>query len=178
MRTTKTGKKIICDVKAYSVTMKKDMTVGTLNKRGIQNKMLASVNGKKVVEAGTKVCIRLGYRKYNGNALIYAHGFGWMEVENMAETFEGKHTDFEGVIQADWNKTSNEDKIKLLKENFPEKFSGLNKAETLLMAVYDGKDLNEVEKEIAADKSLKYKVRKHTDDYAAKFLTKIEQQLA
>ena len=48
----------------------------------------------------------------------------------------------------------------------------------MLLAHLNGKDLNEVEKEIGIDKSMKYKIKKHTEKYEEAFIKKMETKLA
>lgn len=177
-RTRKNGTKIIAEVKSFLVTTKVEVKSGTLNKRGLDAKMFAEVVPNRIIAEGTKVCLRFGIRKFNGNFLVYAHSFGWIEVSNMEETFISKDTEFSTLLQRDYMKLTNEEKIKALSIHFPTSVSNLTKTETLLMGLINGKDLNEVEKEIAADKSLKYKVKKHTDEYATTFIKKLEATIA
>lgn len=177
-RTTKQGRTIIATVKSFLVTLKEDVQVGKLNRRGSDTKVFASVLPKKELKAGDKVCLRLGVRKFNGNFLVYAHGYGWIEVEDMEKTFASKSNNYEDLLELDYLNLSNEMKLKLINKHFPGYFENLTKAETLLMAYYDNKDLKEVEAEISCDKSLKYKVKNHSDKYAEAMLKKIEPQLA
>ena len=177
-RTTKSGRTIIAEVKSFFVSLNKDMEVGKLNRRGTDTKIFASVLPNKILQAGEKVCLRVGIRKFNGNYLVYAHGHGWMEVENMYETFTSKSTDYEQLLELDYITLSNEKKLRLINKYFPEYFANLTKTETLLMSYYDNIDLKEVETKIECDKSLKYKIKNHTDKYAEAMLKKIELQLA
>lgn len=177
-RTTKSGRKIIAQVKSFFVTLNEDMQVGKLDRRGSDTKIFANVLPKKELKAGEKVCLRVGIRKFNGNFLVYAHGHGWMEVENMEEKFTCKSTNYEEILELDYLALSNKNKIRLLNKYFPQYFEKLTKGETLLIAHYDNKDLKEIENEISCDKSLKYKIKNHTDKYAEAMLKKIELQLA
>lgn len=177
-RMTKGGRKIIAEVKSFLVTLNEDVQVGKLNRRGSDTKVFASVLPKNDIEAGTKLCLRVGIRKYNGNYLVYAHGFGWIEVENMEKTFTSKNTNYETLLELDYVNLSDEQKLRLIKKYFPQHFENLTKAETLLMAHFDNRDLKEVETEISCDKSLKYKVKNHTEKYSQAMLKKVELLLA
>lgn len=177
-RMTKGGRKIIAEVKSFLVTLNEDVQVGKLNRRGSDTKVFASVLPKKEVKAGTKLCLRVGIRKFNGNYLVYAHGFGWIEVEDMEKTFASKDTNYETLLELDYINLSDEQKLRLIKKYFPQYFESLTKAETLLMAHFDNRDLREVEIEISCDKSLKYKVKNHTERYSQVMLKKIEALLA
>ena len=46
------------------------------------------------------------------------------------------------------------------------------------MAYKNGKDLNEAEKEINIDKSMKYKIKKKPEKYEEAFIKKMESKLA
>lgn len=71
---------------------------------------------------------------------------------------------------------SNKDKVKYLNEKLV--LTNLTKSEKLLIAYIEGKDLKEVTKEIGVDKSLQYKIKKHTEKYEEKFINKFKAQLA
>ena len=58
-RTAKNGKKLVATVRAYSVTTKKELTTGRLNKRGKGNKLIASVIPKKTVPEGQVLSLRI-----------------------------------------------------------------------------------------------------------------------
>ena len=173
-RKTKGGRKIIAEVKSYLVTTKMDISVGTLDKRGETGKLFASVNKDKVIPAGTKACIRFGVKKFNGNYLVYLHSFGWTEVTNFEETFISTKPIKEDLLQNDYENLNITEKINAFKRFFPDYFSNLTKTEKMLMAYLEDKDLSEVEKEIAADSSLKYKIKKNTKEYEESFLKKLE----
>ena len=173
-RTTKGGRKIIAEVKSFLVTLKEDVQVGKLNRRGSDTKIFASVLPKNTVKAGTKLCLRVGIRKFNGNYLVYAHGFGWIEVEDMTKTFTSRDTNYETLLELDYMNLSDKQKLKLIQKHFPQHFETLTKAETLLMAHFDNRDLKDVEAEICCDKSLKYKVKNHTERYSQAMLKKVE----
>ena len=180
-RTTKNGKKLVAMVKSYLVTTKKEITVGTLNKRGENAKMFANVIPKKKIVEGTKVCLRIAYRKFNNDLLIYLHSFGWIELkeEELNEVFNSnKEIKIEELIFNSYNALSIKDKIKLINEYCPDIYNNYTKTETLLIAYLDGKDLNEVEKEIGIDKSVKYKIRKHPEKFEETFIKKLESKLA
>lgn len=174
-RTTKNGRDIKAAVKSFLVVLNEDVKVGKLNKRGANDiKMFATVVPKKEIEAGTKLCLRVGIKKFNGNYLVYAHGYGWIEVENMEKTFTSKDTNYETMLESNYTALSNKEKIQLIEKYYPNHFKQLTKTETLLMAYYNNLDLNEVESQISCDKSLKYKIKNHTDKYAVAMLKKIE----
>jgi len=180
-RTTKTGRKIIASVKSYLVTTKVDLVAGKLDKKGEEGKMFANVISKKQIPTGSKLCLRIAIKKFNGNLLMYLHSFGWIEiaVDQIAETFQSNKTiTAEDLMYLDYSTLNDEQKIKSFSKYFPEKFAELNKTELMLMAFLDGKDLLEVEKEFSIDKTLKYKIKKHADKYEKTFVKKLEESMA
>ena len=180
-RTAKNGKKLVATVRAYSVTTKKELTTGRLNKRGKGNKLIASVIPKKTVPEGQVLSLRIAYRKMNGNLLIYLHSFGWIETTDneLTELFAYNGTiDVEQLIDSEYRFLTTEEKFNLIQQNFPEEFENLTKTEQLLMAYKNGRDLNEAEKEINIDKSMKYKIKKNPEKYEEAFIKKMETKLA
>ena len=180
-RNFKNGKKIAATVKAYSVTTKQELTAGRLNKRGKGSKLIASVISKKTVPQDQVLSLRIAYRKMNGNLLIYLHSFGWIETtdDQLNNLFFYNGTiDVEQLIDSEYRFLSTEEKFDLIKQNFPEELNNLTKTEQLLMAYSNGEDLNEVEKAINIDKSMKYKIKKNTEKYEAAFVKKMEAKLA
>jgi hypothetical protein len=177
-RTTKTGTVIKASVKSYFVTTKIDITTGTLDQRGDEtSKMFANVVPKKTLKAGEKVCLRMAYKKFNGNLLLYLHRSGWMEIapEKLPEVFAANKTIVvDDLTSMKYEELSNIEKVKMLNKFFPGKYTEFTKTEQMLMAYLEDKDLNEVEKEIKVDKSLKYKIKKHADDFAETFAKKLE----
>jgi hypothetical protein len=180
-RMTKGGRKIIASVKSYLVTTMVELTAGKLDKKGEEGKMFANVISKKQVPVGSKICLRIAIKKFNGNLLMYLHSFGWIEIEStkIAETFQSNKIILpEDLMYLDYSTLSDRQKIQSFNKYFPTKFEELNKTELMLMAFLDGKDLNEVEKEFSIDKSLKSKIRNHTEKYEKTFVKKLEESLA
>ena len=181
-RKAKNGKKLVATVKAYSVTTKKEMIAGRLNKRGKGNKLVASVIPKKTVPENQVLSLRIAYRKMNGNLLIYLHSFGWIETTDNELTdlfsYSNGIIDVEQLIDSEYRFLTLEEKLNLIQQNFPEELENLTKTEKMLLAHLNGKDLNEVEKEIGIDKSMKYKIKKHTEKYEEAFVKKMETKLA
>lgn len=180
-RTTKKGRNIIASVKSYLVTTKVELMAGTLDKKGEEGKMFANVIVKKQIPVGSKLCLRIAIKKFNGNLLMYLHSFGWIEIgiDKILETFQSnKVISAEDLMYLDYSSLNIEQKIKALGKYFPEKFKELNKTEIMLMAFLNGKDLNEIEKEFAIDKSLKYKIKKDAEKYERTFIKKLEESIA
>jgi hypothetical protein len=180
-RQTKTGREIKASVKSYFVTTKVDITAGTLDQRGDEtSKMFANVVPKKTLKAGEKVCLRMAYKKFNGNLLLYLHRSGWIEIapDKLSEVFIANKTIVaDDLTSMKYEELSNIEKVKMLNKFFPGKYTEFTKTEQMLMAFLNNQDLNEVEKEIKVDKSLKYKIKKHTEDFAKTFAKKLEEAL-
>ena len=179
-RNCKNGRKIAAVVKAYSVITKKEIVAGRLNKRGKGSKLVASVVPKKTVPEGARICLRIAIRKFNGNLLMYLHSFGWIELKDseVNEVFKSnKEIKIEDLLYSGYNELSIKDKIKLINKYCPDIYTNYTKTEKLLIAYLDGKDLNEVEKEINADSSLKYKIKKHPEKFEETFVKKLESSL-
>ena len=177
-RKTKGGRKIIAEVKSYLVITKIDVSAGILDKRGTDGKLFANVIEKKVIPAGTKVCLRFGVKKFNGNYLVYMHSFGWTEVENLSDVFQSNKQVIDDLLQHDYDKLTNKEKIELINRFYPSYFLNLTKTEKMLLAYLNDKDLNTTEKEISADSSLKYKIKKNPQKYEETFLKKLESNLS
>jgi hypothetical protein len=181
-RNFKNGKKIAAVVKAYSVVTKKEIVAGRLNKRGTGSKLVANVIPKKTVPVDQVLSLRIAYRKMNGNLLIYLHSFGWIETTdaelNNLFIYNNGIMDIDQLIDNEYRFLSLEQKLILIQQNFPEELVNLTKTEQMLLAFLNGKDLNEAEKEIGIDKSMKYKIKKHTEKYKETFIKKMETKLA
>ena len=181
-RNCKNGRKIAAVVKAYSVITKKEIVAGRLNKRGKGSKLVASVVPKKTVPENQVLSLRIAYRKMNSNLLIYLHSFGWIETtdDQLNELFSYSNgiIDVEQLIDSEYRFLSIEEKLDLIRQNFPEELENLTKTEQLLMAHLNGQDLNEAEKQIGIDKSMKYKIRKNTEKYEEALIKKMEAKLA
>jgi hypothetical protein len=169
-RTTKEGRVIKAEVKSYRVAVKEDLVTGILNLKGEGSKFFANVTPKKVLPVGHRTSLRIAYKKFNGNTLVYVHGFGWAEVESM-DVFDKEIKD--DIYDIMFDELSATEKIKYMKKFVPEKFEALTKTEQMLLAFIDGQDLVEAEKEIQVDKSLKYKIKKHPETYEEAFLKKL-----
>jgi hypothetical protein len=173
-RQNKQGGVIKATVKSYFITVKEDIQTGKLKLKGENSKFVTDINYDKTVKAGEKICLRIAYKQANGKTLVYLHRNGWALVDNLNEAFASSKGIKEDLYDSYYENLSTEDKIKLFKAYSPEKFENLTKTETMLMAYLDNKDLNEVEKEIAVDKSLKYKIKKNTEKFENTFLKKLE----
>lgn len=166
-------------VKSIFVTVKENLTTGKLSTRDNNLKVFCNIVPKKTLSIGDKVSLRCAIRKFNGNFLIYVHSFGWVELEpqQLTEVFQSKSTDFERLLTIDYLAFTSKQKIQAICQYNVGLVENLTKTETLLMGYYNGEDLNIIEKRIECDKSLKYKVKNHTEKYAMAFLNKLEQSL-
>jgi hypothetical protein len=173
-RQTKTGAIIKATVKSYFITVKEDIQTGKLKLKGENSRFVTDINYDKVVKAGEKICLRIAYKQANGKTLVYLHRNGWALVDNLNDAFASSKEIKEDLYESSYEDLSAIDKIKLFKTYCPEKFENLTKTETMLLAFLENKDLAEVEKEIAVDKSLKYKIKKHSEDFAKTFAKKLE----
>ena len=179
-RSFKNGKKITAEVKSYLVTVQKELISGKLDKRGEEARIFASVIPKKKVPEDARICLRIAIRKFNGNLLMYLHSFGWIELKDseINEVFKAnKEIKIEDLLYSSYNELSIKDKIKLINKYCPDIYTNYTKTEKLLIAYLDGKDLNEVEKEINVDSSLKYKIKKHPEKFEETFVKKLESSL-
>jgi len=154
-----------------------DIETGKLDKKGEEGRLVANVIPNKIIPAGSKLAIRIAFKKFNGNTLVYLHSCGWAEVADLNTSFLSSKGIKDDIYNGDYNELSNESKIKLLKRYFPAKFAQLNKTEIMLMAVLENKDLVEVEKEFAIDRSLKSKIKKDTKKYENTFIKKLEESM-
>jgi hypothetical protein len=122
----------------------------------------------------------MAYKKFNGNLLLYLHRSGWIEIapDKLSEVFIANKTIVvDDLTSMKYEELSNIEKVKMLNKFFPGKYTEFTKTEQMLMAFLNNQDLNEVEKEIKVDKSLKYKIKKHTEDFAKTFAKKLEEAL-
>jgi hypothetical protein len=149
-RTTKKGNVIKAEIKSYRIMAKIDLVTGPLDQRGNdKSKLFANVIPKKVLPKGHRTCLRIAYKKFNGNLLIYTHGFGWTEIEpeKISEVFEcSKRLNIDDLINLTYDELTKKEKIEMLNKFFSEKYTNFTKTEKMLMAYLNGKDLNEAEK--------------------------------
>jgi hypothetical protein len=176
-RTTKTGEVIKATVKSYFITVKEDIQTGKLKLQGENSKYITDINYNKTVKAGEKICLRIAFKQANGKTLVYLHRNGWALVDDLNEAFASSKGIKEDLYDSSYEDLSMAEKIRLFKTYSPEKFENLTKTETMLMAFLENKDLAEIEKEIHVDKSLKYKIKKHADNFAETFAKKLEDTL-
>ncbi len=179
-RKTKEGRKIAASVKSYLVTTQKELMAGKLDKRGEDAKIFANVIPKKKVPEGSRICLRIAYRKVNGDLLLYLHSFGWVEMkdEDVNVCFKAsKEIKIGDLLFSSYSELSLEDKIKLINKYCPNIYNEYTKTEQMLLAYLSGKDLATAEKEIYVDSSLKYKIKKHPEKYEEKFISKLESSL-
>lgn|SRR3712207_5867703 len=172
-RITKKGKAIIAEFKSSMGFAKIDLEVGKLNKRGEEKRLISDVipNESKKVHAGDKVHLRVAYKRPDGRFLVYIHSKGWTLVNDLEQSFEVKNAkDLELLIYKTFDKLESDKKIELISENVNE--DELTKTEKMLLGYLQNKDLNTLEKEINCDKSLKYKIKNHTNKYVESFMKK------
>lgn len=183
-RTNKQGKKLVAAVKTYFITVKEDIQTGKLINKSETAKYCTGINFNKVVKAGEKICIRIAFKQITGKTLVYLHRNGWALVDDLNEAFnyskgEIKDDIYSGTYEAltieEKALVAKEmgEKEPTLREVALEKLGTLTKTEEMLLAFLEGKDLAEVEKEIIVDKSLKYKIKKHTDKYKEALMKKL-----
>jgi hypothetical protein len=183
-RTNKQGKKLVAAVKTYFITVKEDIQTGKLVNKSEIAKYCTGVKFDKTVKAGEKICIRIAFKQVAGKTLVYLHRNGWAVVDNLNEAFSYSKGEIkEDIYSGTYETLTIEEKALVAKEMGEkepslreialEKLGSLTKTEQMLLAFLEGQDLNEAEKTIVVDKSLKYKIKKHSDKFKDALMKKL-----
>ena len=166
------GEEIKWDAKMFIVTLKNDMKYGKLTQRG-DNRLLSGIKIQGTLPRGLKVKLAFSFIRPDKKYITYIRGIGYVINDTLEGSFEPvdkKHDLYLNVRSTfDYPIYDVNKKFNLLKNM---KINELTKTEKALL-IYVNKGFDELMK-IDFDKSMKYKIKNHTNDFIEKFVNKYE----